>query len=151
MSQTLQNTGPPDAPAPAAGESLQGTKPAEEEDKAQFILYLADDAYREALGGLELWVRHLLIPVYGRELSSAEPWCPRWWEHEEAVAWLYALWMAWQSLTDARAAMTDATAWHRDYLRPVMDTLRSPMGPFAGCKPGMHRAKEPPPLDPYPS
>lgn len=112
-----------------------------------FILYLDGDEHAEALNGLMVWVHHLLLPVYGREIGSNAPWCPRWWEHHEAVAVLYSLWMAWQELTDPRAGMTGPAAWHRDFLAPLMAGLRDPNGPFAGCKPGGHRPKETPTVE----
>ncbi|MEV0185813.1 DUF4913 domain-containing protein [Streptomyces sp. NPDC050625] len=106
-----------------------------------------EEEYTTALFSLMRWVHHLLLPVYGRETTSNAPWCPRWWEHMEAVAQLYGLWMAWQELTGSRAPLTGPASWHRDYLQPVMSSLRDPSGPFAGCKPGGHRPKEPPPVE----
>lgn len=113
----------------------------------QFILYLQGPAYASALRQLTLWAHHLLLPVYGREISSAAPWCSRWWEHPEAVAQLHGLWLAWGDLTGPGSSATGPASWHRDYLSPVMNSLRDPQGPFAGCKPGMHRAKEKPSVD----
>ena len=81
----------------------------------------------------------MLLPVYGREVTSSAPWCPRWWEHLEAVAQLHGLWLAWAELTSPAAGMAGPASWHRDFLAPVMGTLRDPMGPFAGCKLGGHR------------
>ncbi|MFI6662843.1 DUF4913 domain-containing protein [Streptomyces sp. NPDC050523] len=112
-----------------------------------FILYMTEPEYGQTLRQLTLWTHHLLLPVYGREVTSAAPWCPRWWEHLEAVAQLHALWLAWQEMTGPKASMTGPANWQRDYLDVVMRTLRDPMGPFAGCKPGGHRPKELPPLD----
>ncbi|MFJ5035663.1 DUF4913 domain-containing protein [Streptomyces sp. NPDC088560] len=99
------------------------------------------------MDGLKFWVNNLLVPVYCREVSSARPWCSRWWEHMEAVAHFYALWMAWQNLTGAESALDGPAVWHRDFLRPVMEAVRDASGPFAGCKPGAHRHKEPPKVD----
>ncbi|MDX3850987.1 DUF4913 domain-containing protein [Streptomyces sp. AK02-01A] len=93
------------------------------------------------------WVHQLLLPVYGRETSSNAPWCPRWWEHMEAVAQLHGLWLAWQELTGADAALSGPASWHRDYLGPVFASLRDPAGPFAGCKTGSHRVKDLPPVE----
>jgi hypothetical protein len=125
------------APGPA-----QGGKP-------EFILYLEGSEYDDALRDLVDWVRYLLLPVYGRETQSSSPWCPRWWEHPEAVAQLYALWMAWQELTGPGAALSGPLHWHRDCLAHVMTSLRDPAGPFAGCKPGTHRPKSPPVVDDF--
>ncbi|WP_435857381.1 DUF4913 domain-containing protein [Streptomyces tendae] len=133
------------------GDAEPGAEPPTQEElplaPPQFILYLEGPAYAKALRQLTLWTHHLLLPVYGREISSGTPWCSRWWEHAEAVAQLHGLWLAWADLTGPGSPMTGPANWHRDYLSPVMMSLRDPQGPFAGCKPGMHRAKETPPID----
>ncbi|MEU9344702.1 DUF4913 domain-containing protein [Streptomyces sp. NPDC048278] len=123
---------------------------ADEGEKNPFILYLKGDEHEDALHKLTLWVRYLLLPVYGREVTSTAPWCTSWWRHREAVAQLYGLWMAWQELTSPKAGMTGPSVWQRDHLSPVMTALRDPSGPFAGCKAGGHREKEPPGMAPYP-
>ncbi|WP_420707958.1 DUF4913 domain-containing protein [Streptomyces sp. NRRL F-525] len=122
---------------PAAEEKKPPTPP-------QFILYLEGPAYAHSLRQLTLWTHHVLLPVYGREVTSAAPWCARWWEHPEAVALLHGLWLAWGDLTGPGSTMTGPANWHRDYLYNVLDHLRAPQGPFAGCKPNMHRPKESP-------
>lgn len=113
----------------------------------RFILYQEGPEYGQTLRGLTLWVHHVLLPVYGREVTSTSPWCSRWWDHPEAVAQLHGLWLAWEELTEADSPGSGPTTWHRDCLGPVMQTLRDPAGPFAGCKPGAHRPKETPPVD----
>lgn len=113
----------------------------------RFILYLEGAEYAQNLRQLTLWAHHVLLPVYGREVTSTAPWCSSWWEHPEAVAQLHGLWLAWADLTGPDSPMSGPANWHRDYLGPVMQSLRDPMGPFAGCKPGSHRAKETPPVD----
>ncbi|MEU3619889.1 DUF4913 domain-containing protein [Streptomyces sp. NPDC006872] len=122
----------PDAPAPA---------------EPPFILYKSGEAFGSATADLATWVHGLLLPVYGREVSSTAAWCTRWWEHLEAVAQLYGLWMAWMALTNGDAPLTGPASWHRDFLNPVMLTLRDPSGTFAGCKPGRHRKTEPVPIE----
>ncbi|WP_217245553.1 DUF4913 domain-containing protein [Streptomyces sp. AC602_WCS936] len=114
-----------------------------------FILYMDGEEYLRELRNLTVWVSDLLLPVYGREVSSSQPWCPRWWEHLEAVARLHALWLAWQECTDAAAGSAGPAVWHRDHLGPALAELRSPVGPFAGCKEGSHRAKTVPVVEPY--
>ncbi|MFJ4683112.1 DUF4913 domain-containing protein [Streptomyces sp. NPDC091377] len=121
-----------------------------QEQRPAFILYMDGPEYDDALYRLTLWVRHLVLPVYGREVTSSDPWCPSWWKHPEAVAQLYGLWMAWQDLTGPGSPPTGPANWHRDYLGPVMDSLRNPTGPFAGCKPNGHREKETPGMNPFP-
>ncbi|CAL9534405.1 DUF4913 domain-containing protein [Streptomyces sp. enrichment culture] len=114
-----------------------------------FILYLDGEEYAEEMRNLALWVSDLLLPVYGREVTSAQPWCPRWWEHLEAVARLHALWLAWQEYTDPEAGASGPAVWHRDHLGPVMAELRAPNGPFAGCRPDGHRPKQAPSVEAY--
>ncbi|MFF6877388.1 MULTISPECIES: DUF4913 domain-containing protein [unclassified Streptomyces] len=121
--------GPPPLPAPS------------------FILYFQGPQYVDALRQLTLWAHNVLLPVYGREVTSSAPWCSRWWEHPEAVAQLHGLWLAWMELTGPGSGPSGPANWHRDYLLPVMASLRDPSGPFAGCKPGAHRGKETPPVD----
>lgn len=115
------------SPAPADGMGADG------QGRSCFILALDGDAYTTELRALTAWVDHLLLPVYGREISSARPWCPRWQEHPEAVARLHGLWLAWQQLTDVEAGLAGPSTWHRDHLDHVMAQLRSPDGPFAAC------------------
>ncbi|SOE15082.1 protein of unknown function [Streptomyces sp. 2323.1] len=98
-----------------------------------FILGLDDKAYTEELAGLTVWVHHLLLPVYGREITTGRPWCPQWHEHPEAVARLHALWLAWQQLTDVKAGLAGPSTWHRDHLDPALLQLRTPDGPFGAC------------------
>lgn len=126
----------------------EGPPPKEEPPTPpSFILYLQGPAYAQQLRQLTLWTHHVLLPVYGREVTSSAPWCGRWWEHPEAVAQLHGLWLAWGELTGPGSDLSGPASWHRDYLSSVMDALRNPQGPFAGCKPGMHRPKQTPPVD----
>ncbi|MFJ5301719.1 DUF4913 domain-containing protein [Streptomyces sp. NPDC088350] len=116
----------------------------------EFIFYLEDDGYNAELQKLTSWVRYLIMPYYGRERSSDAPWCSRWWEHPEAVGRFHALWMAWDDLTGWDTDLTGPSVWHRDHLGPVLRALRHPAGPFAGCRPGYHRALAPPRVEPFP-
>ncbi|MER6843497.1 DUF4913 domain-containing protein [Streptomyces platensis] len=98
-----------------------------------FILALDGTAYAQELAALTIWVRHLLLPVYGREITTGRPWCQLWHEHPEAVARLHALWLAWQQLTDIEAGPTGPSVWQRDHLDPALFQLRAPDGPFGAC------------------
>jgi hypothetical protein len=98
-----------------------------------FILALGGQAYAVELAALSAWVDYLLLPVYGREISTTRPWCHQWHEHPEAVARLHALWLAWQQLTDAEAGLSGPATWHRDHLDHTLVHLRAPDGPFAAC------------------
>ncbi|TQF07176.1 DUF4913 domain-containing protein [Kitasatospora acidiphila] len=98
-----------------------------------FILAMGGAEYAAELAALGNWVTHILLPTYGREISSTRPWCSRWYEHQEAVARLHGLWLAWQQLTDAEAGLTGPSTWHRDHLDHALLQLRAPDGPFAAC------------------
>jgi len=123
-----------DAPtADGGGEKKEGEEEADE--GPMFIVALADEEYEVELAALSFWVASLLVPVYiaGHEVSPSAPWCPTWWLHEEAVARLHALWLAWQELTPRSAGLTGPSLWHRDHLDPCMAALRAPDGPFVSC------------------
>ncbi|WP_441245277.1 DUF4913 domain-containing protein [Kitasatospora sp. McL0602] len=98
-----------------------------------FILAMGGAEYAAELAGLGNWVTHVLLPTYGREISSTRPWCSAWYEHQEAVARLHGLWLAWQQLTDAEAGLTGPSTWHRDHLDHALLQLRAPDGPFGAC------------------
>lgn len=98
------------------------------------ILRLSGAEYDQELAALSVWVEYVLAPVYLLEVSTTAPWCERWWDHPSAVARLHALWLAWQELTTPEAGgYTGPSIWSRDHLRPTMDELRHPNGPFAAC------------------
>ncbi|MGW4031683.1 DUF4913 domain-containing protein [Streptomyces sp. NPDC004838] len=115
----------PNAETPGVGQADRPT--------SVFILALGGEAYAVELAALSGWVNYLLLPVYGREISTTRPWCDQWHEHPEAVARLHALWLAWQQLTDAEAGLSGPATWHRDHLDHTLVHLRSPDGPFAAC------------------
>jgi hypothetical protein len=133
---------PPPPPAPPAPD---------EPSPPGFILYQEGQEFAESLERLAFWVNNLLVPVYGREVTSQEPWCPQWWRHPEAIAQFHALSMAWQELTGPGSNLTGPAIWARDYLNPIMTNVRGPQGPFAGCKPSAHRDKQPPQVAPLSS
>jgi hypothetical protein len=126
----------PEPPTVAAnGIAAQSASPAtpEQAPRSPFILAMGGAAYATELAALTYWVRHLLLPVYGREISTTRPWCAQWAEHPEAVARLHALWLAWQQLTSAEAGLAGPSTWHRDHLDHTLAHLRAPDGPFAAC------------------
>ncbi|MBT3160141.1 DUF4913 domain-containing protein [Streptomyces sp. CHA1] len=126
---------------PAAGASAAGAVDSEQDDgpASVFILALGGKAYAAELDALSDWVNYLLLPVYGREISSSRPWCAQWPKHPEAVARLHALWLAWQQYTDAEAGLSGPSTWHRDHLDHTLVHLRAPDGPFAACTTSANR------------
>ncbi|MFJ6518682.1 DUF4913 domain-containing protein [Streptomyces filamentosus] len=136
----LDRLGSEPDPVPPAGQQEDGAVEAEADDPQQadgpasvFIVALGGEAYAVELAAISNWVNHLLLPVYGREISTTRPWCAQWHEHPEAVARLHALWLAWQQLTDTEAGLAGPSTWHRDHLDQALVHLRAPDGPFAAC------------------
>lgn len=97
------------------------------------ILELEGEEYEDELDGLGDWVDDFLLPVYGAEVTTAAPWCPRWQEHDGVVAWLHALWLAYQQHKDPEAGLAGMFVWHRDFLIHAMAAVRAPGGPLSAC------------------
>ena len=97
------------------------------------ILELAGEEYENELDALTDWVDDFLMRVYGAEVTTAAPWCQQWQEHPGVVAWLHALWMAYQQHTDSEAGLSGPLIWHRDFLTHTMAAVRAPGGPLSAC------------------
>ncbi|GAA3883727.1 DUF4913 domain-containing protein [Streptomyces sedi] len=106
---------------------------------AGFILLKRGRAHARELARLTRWVDDILLPTYGREISTQAPWCPWWPQHPEAVARLHALWLSWRQHIAPDAGPSGPAIWHRDFLDHTMAQLRSPGGPFAACTTHPHR------------
>ncbi|MER6913370.1 DUF4913 domain-containing protein [Streptomyces sp. NPDC000594] len=122
-----------EGPGEAEPTSTDGGPAEPEGPSSIFILALAGTAYEEELAALGTWVERLLLPVYGREITTGRPWCFEWREHPEAIARLHGLWLAWQQFTDTEAGLAGPATWHRDHLDPTWLQLRAPDGPFGAC------------------
>ncbi|GAA2267129.1 DUF4913 domain-containing protein [Kitasatospora cystarginea] len=97
------------------------------------ILAFDDDALAAEVATMVPWVDHILLGVYGQEITSGRPWCASWPEHDEALARIHHCWLAWQELTDSRSGATGPSVWQRDHLEPLLLKLRAPDGPFGAC------------------
>ncbi|MFJ5588305.1 DUF4913 domain-containing protein [Streptomyces noursei] len=107
-----------------------------------FILLLEGEAYHREKRALIEWVEGVLVPGLLAEPSPDAYWCPMWIDHDDAVAALHALWLAWQENTDpASCGYTGPSVWFRDHYRPCMNEIRGPGGPFAGCTKGVHQIR----------
>ncbi|GAC85220.1 hypothetical protein GP2_031_00320 [Gordonia paraffinivorans NBRC 108238] len=74
-----------------------------------------------------------LVYLYARKVAHKQDrrWCPRWFEHPEAVSRLEALWRAYESLRlDPGTGMS---VWWRDHADHHMSALFATDGPFEGC------------------
>ena len=95
------------------------------------------------------FVAEFLLPVWRRPPPSA--WCPKWWEHPEAVLRLEALWDAFEALRMQPG--TGVAIWIRDYLDPTMASLTTKeTSPFTKCRAaaGDHVIPDPWPAEPAP-
>lgn len=77
------------------------------------------------------WVHRCVTPVIARPLRGEHVWCPRWWDHPEAVFRFEALRRAWTELAPEPGVAL--SIWIRDHLDPCLHQLLSPAGPFADC------------------
>jgi hypothetical protein len=98
-------------PEPAADE--------EDEERPPELVY----------GSVDEFVREYLRHVYRRATSEQRVWAARWWEYDEAVIRLEALWRAWEHLR--LDPSTGMSVWWRDHADHHMAVLMDPEGPFA--------------------
>ncbi|WP_203722551.1 DUF4913 domain-containing protein [Streptomyces coelicoflavus] len=125
---------PPDSPFGAYGlPGFAGLPAAPAPPEPRPILELEDEEYEDELDALSDWVDDFLVRVYGAEVTTAAPWCEQWQEHEDVVAWLHALWLAYQQHKDAEAGLSGLFVWHRDFLTHAMATVRAAGGPLSAC------------------
>lgn len=125
---------PTRSPFAAFGMSgLGGPAPAAPPPEPRPILELNGEEYEDELDSLSDWVDDFLLPVYGTEVTTAAPWCLQWQEHSDVVAWLHALWLAYQQHKDPEAGLSGPLVWHRDFLTHTMVAVRGPGGPLSAC------------------
>ncbi|MFF9980453.1 DUF4913 domain-containing protein [Streptomyces erythrochromogenes] len=98
------------------------------------ILELEGEEFEDELAALTDWVDDHLMDVYGAEVTTAAPWCDQWQEHLDVVAWLHALWLAYQQHKDPEAGLSGMAVWHRDYLTHCLAYVRAPGGPLSACQ-----------------
>lgn len=97
------------------------------------IMELDGEEREDELDGLSDWIDDFLLPVYGAEVTTAAPWCLQWQEHDDVVAWLHALWLAYQQHKDPEAGLSGLLVWHRDFLTHAIAAIRAPGGPLSAC------------------
>lgn len=79
----------------------------------------------------EVWVNMWFAPTFARRPGATMHWCPKWWDHPEAVLRLEALWRTWEVLR--RDPTTGIATWLREFFDPQFGILTSADGPFAAC------------------
>lgn len=86
-------------------------------------------------GSVDEFVREYLRLVYRRRVDGRHRcWAGRWWEYEEAITRLEALWRAWEHLRLDPA--TGMSVWWRDHADHHMPVLLDPDGPFSDATEG---------------
>ena len=94
--------------------------PVEQESLAEPSLYF---------GSVDEFVREYLRNAYRRRIDGkARIWAARWWEYDEAVIRLEALWRSWEHLRQDPS--TGMSIWWRDHADHHMSVLMDPQGPF---------------------
>lgn len=122
-------------PSPFAAYGLPGfagMPPLSAPPEPRPILELDGEEYEDELDALTDWVNDFLLR-YGAEVTTAAPWCKQWQEHEDVVAWLHSLWLAYQHHKEPEAGLAGMFIWHRDFLTQALATVRAPGGPLSAC------------------
>jgi hypothetical protein len=83
------------------------------------------------------WVKTWLGGIIERRNSNTKRWCPRWFEHPEAVARIWQMYMGYRQVKDSGNAL-DFSNWMLDHLDRHIDRLMAADGPFSGCSPTRH-------------
>lgn len=85
-------------------------------------------------GSVDEFLREYLRNVYRRKIDGKlRVWAARWWEYDEAVIRIEALWRSWEFLR--RDPATGMSVWWRDHADHHMPALMDPHGPFAAADP----------------
>ena len=96
------------------------SRPAEQETPTEPTLYF---------GSVDEFVREYLRNAYRRRIDGKHRiWAAHWWEYDEAVIRLEALWRSWEHLRQDPS--TGMSVWWRDHADHHMSVLMDPQGPF---------------------
>lgn len=91
-----------------------------------------DDAPPLYYGSVDEFFREYLRLAYRRQINGrARVWAADWWNYDEAVIRLEALWRSWEELR--QDASTGMSVWWRDHADHHMAVLMDPDGPFAAA------------------
>lgn len=83
-------------------------------------------------GSVDEFVREYLRHAFKRKIDGkSRVWAARWWEYDEAVIRLEALWRSWEFLR--RDPATGMSVWWRDHADHHMGVLMDPQGPFSAA------------------
>jgi hypothetical protein len=108
-----------------------------------FILRMEREEAAAELAELVEWVREVLEPNYLPALLRTT-WCRCWWEHPTVVAYLHAVYLAWQELTGPEAGPLGPSRWHHQHLEPALQFVQSCEGMLTSCEAVGHGARHEP-------
>jgi len=88
------------------------------------------------------WVEEVFAWHFTRDHETQTwYWCPRWWDHVEAVSRLTALWHAWEAMHHTTGGGAGLAHWYHE-LDHQLPILMGPHGPFRLCKAGARHSTE---------
>jgi Domain of unknown function (DUF4913) len=75
-------------------QTITGSQPGRQTPRPAVLTWKEDQApvYPDVVA----WVSEWLTPNLERDIKRTFEWCPKWWDHPEAVERLEALWEAWE-------------------------------------------------------
>lgn len=93
-------------------------------------------------GSLPEFVREFFVPIFPHDVkhSPGQTWCPKWWEHPEAIYRLESLWRSWEHLRLDPAL--GSSTWLREHLDHHLPRLLDTAGPFKGCSVDGHTVRD---------
>lgn len=100
---------------------------------------------------LHAWVTEQFLPCVEREaIGDHFKWCAQWWDHEEALYELEAMWRSWEQAKEDEA--NGHAWWLREVFTPIgVGLLLSGTGPFARCRAVPGEERHDPSTTPLPS
>lgn len=103
---------------------------------------VADQTPQLYYRSLPEFVREFFVPMFPRDVkhSPGQTWCPKWWEHPEAIYRLESLWRSWEHLRLDPAL--GSSTWLRDHLDHHLPRLLDASGPFKGCSFDGHTVRD---------
>lgn len=94
------------------------------------------------------WVEDWFAAHFARGTLTTYRWCPRWWDHNEAVLYLTALWRSWER---ARRDSDEGIAkWLTHFAYPIVRELLDYDGTFSNCTSDYHSTPTPLVCEPDP-
>ncbi|MBR5951329.1 MAG: DUF4913 domain-containing protein [Actinomycetaceae bacterium] len=86
----------------------------------------------------EFFERHISV-IYRRNIGGLMKWCPRWFDHPEALLHMSYLHASWEEANAKGAAAL--ARWTIEIGYPMMDRLMHDKGPFDSCDDGHYVRK----------